>query len=44
MVRTTLIPTVLCLFYDFLSLKNDLSVALKSNKQKINFSSHFEGQ
>jgi hypothetical protein len=34
-VRKTLIPTVLLLLYDFLSLKNDLNVASKStNKQK----------
>ncbi len=34
MVRKTLISTVLWLLYDFLSLKNDVNVALKSNKQK----------
>jgi hypothetical protein len=33
-VRKTLIPIVLRLLYDFLSLKNDVNVALKSNKQK----------
>ncbi len=33
-VRKTLIPTVLWLLFDFLSLKNDLNVPLKSNKQK----------
>ncbi len=33
-VRKTLIPTVLRLLYDFLSLKNDVHVASKSNKQK----------
>jgi hypothetical protein len=34
-VRKTLIPTVLfCYFLDFLSLKNDLNVASKSNKQE----------
>jgi hypothetical protein len=30
----TLIPTVLRLLFDFLSLKNDIIVASKSNKQK----------
>jgi hypothetical protein len=35
MVRKALIPTVLCLLYDFLSLKNCVNVASKSNKQKI---------
>ncbi len=33
-VRKTLIPPVLRLFFDFLSLKNDVSVASKCNKQK----------
>jgi hypothetical protein len=33
-VRKTLIPTVLCLLYNFLSLKNDVNVLSKSNKQK----------
>ncbi len=33
-VRETLIPTVLRLLYEFLSLKNDVNVALQSNKQK----------
>ncbi len=33
-VRTTLIPTVLWLLSDFLSLKNYVNVASKSNKQK----------
>jgi hypothetical protein len=33
-VRKTLIPTVLWLLYDFLSLKNDVNVPLKNNKQK----------
>ncbi len=33
-VRKTLIPTVLWLLYDFLSFKNDVNVASKSNKQK----------
>ncbi len=33
-VRKTLIPTVLRLIYDFLSLKNDVKVSAKSNKQK----------
>ncbi len=32
-VRKTLIFTVLWLLYDFLSLKNDVTVALKGNKQ-----------
>ena len=32
--RKTLIPTVLRLLFDFLSLKNDVSVASKCNKQK----------
>jgi hypothetical protein len=44
-VRKTLIPTL----FDFLSLKNDVNVASKSNKQKIFckklvFSWHLEGQ
>ncbi len=34
MVRKTLIPTVLWLLFDFLSLKNDVTVHSKSNKQK----------
>jgi hypothetical protein len=33
-VRKTLIPTVFWLLYDFSSLKNDVNVASKSNKQK----------
>ncbi len=33
-VRKTLIPTVLRLLFYFLSLKNDVSVASKCNKQK----------
>ncbi len=33
-VRKTLIPTVLWLLYDFLSLKNDVNLAPRSNKQK----------
>ncbi len=33
-VRKTLIPTVLWLLYDFLSLKNDVNVPSKSNKHK----------
>ncbi len=33
-VRKTLIYTVLWLLYDFLSLKNDVNVTSKSNKQK----------
>jgi hypothetical protein len=32
-MRETLIPTVLLLFSDFLSLKNYVNVASKSNKQ-----------
>ncbi len=32
MVRKTLIPTVLCLLDDFLSSKNDVNEASKSNK------------
>jgi hypothetical protein len=32
--RKTLIPTVLWILYDFLSLKNDVNVASKSNKHK----------
>jgi hypothetical protein len=42
-VRKTLISTVLSLFYDFLSVKNDVNVASKSKKQKIIFSCHLEG-
>jgi hypothetical protein len=33
-VKKTLIPTVLRLLYDFSSLKNDVNVLSKSNKQK----------
>ncbi len=33
-VRKTLIPTALCLLFDFLSLKNYGNVPSKSNKQK----------
>ncbi len=33
-VRKTLIPTALCLLFDFLSLKNDGNVPSKSYKQK----------
>jgi hypothetical protein len=33
-VRKTLILIVLCTLYDFLSLKNDVNVASKSNKEK----------
>ncbi len=33
-LRKTLIPTVLWLLLDFLSLKNDVNVPSKSNKQK----------
>jgi hypothetical protein len=32
-VRKSLIPTVLLLLYDFLSLRNDVNVAAKSKKQ-----------
>ncbi len=32
--QKTWIPTVLWLLYDFLSLKNDVNVPSKSNKQK----------
>ncbi len=43
----SMIPTVLLLLYDFLSLRNDMNVALKSNKQKNFktkcFSCHLEG-
>jgi hypothetical protein len=38
-VRKTLIPTVLWLLYNFLSLKNYVNLASKSNKQKSIFSS-----
>ncbi len=46
-VRKTLIPTVLWLLYDFLSLKRDVNLASKSKKQKNeeeknNFSCHLE--
>jgi hypothetical protein len=34
LVRKTLIPNVFWLIYDFLSLKNDVNVASKSNKKK----------
>ncbi len=34
-VRKTLIAAVLLLLFDFLSLKNDVNVPSKSNKQKI---------
>ncbi len=33
-LRKTLIPTVLRLLYDFLSLKNDVNVPSKRNEQK----------
>jgi hypothetical protein len=36
-VRKTLIPTDLLLLFDFLSLKNDVKVPSKSNKQKKPF-------
>jgi hypothetical protein len=32
--RKTLIPTVLSLLYDFLSLKNDVNIPSKNNNQK----------
>ncbi len=41
-VRKILIPTVLWHLYDFLSLKNDLKVPSKSNKQKNFFCWHLE--
>ncbi len=44
LVRKTLILTVLRLLYDFLSLKNDVNVVSKSNKQKIVFCWRLEGQ
>jgi hypothetical protein len=34
-VRKTLIPTIFVTFFNFLSLKNDVNVPPKSNKQKI---------
>jgi hypothetical protein len=34
LLRKNLIPAVLGLLYDYLSLKNDVNVASKSNKQK----------
>ena len=48
-VRKTLILTVLLLLFYFLSLKNDVNVPSKSNKQKIlktygSFCWHLEGQ
>ncbi len=42
-IRKTLIPTVLWLLLDFLSLKNDVNVPSKSNKQKNFFNSFFAG-
>jgi hypothetical protein len=44
-VRKSLIPTgtVLLLLFDFLSLKNDVNVPLKSNMQKHYFSNLFFG-
>jgi hypothetical protein len=33
-VRKTFIPPILGVLYDFLSLKNDVNVVSKSNKQK----------
>jgi hypothetical protein len=46
-VRKTLIPIVLGLLFDFLSLKNDVNVPSKSNKQnffKLVFCWRLEGQ
>jgi hypothetical protein len=40
-VRITLIPTVLWLLFDFLSLKNDVNVPSKSIKQKNFFKKNF---
>ncbi len=40
-VRKTSIPTVLRLLFDFLSLKNDVNVPSKSNKQKNFFKISF---
>jgi hypothetical protein len=42
-LRKTLIPTVLCLLSDFLSLKNyvDVPVPPKSNKQKFFINNNF---
>jgi hypothetical protein len=34
-VRKTSIPTVLCFLYDFSSMKNDVNVPSKSNKQNL---------
>jgi hypothetical protein len=42
-VRKTLIPTVVCLLYELLSLKNDVNVASKSNSKKLIFCCHLEG-
>ncbi len=42
-VRKTLISTVLWLLYDFLSLKNDVNVPSKRNKQKHFFNIYFVG-
>jgi hypothetical protein len=42
-VRKTLIPTVLSLLCDFLSFKNYVNVALKSNKPKNFFCYRLEG-
>jgi hypothetical protein len=35
--RKPLITTVLCLLFDFLSLKNDVNVPSRSNRQKLFF-------
>ncbi len=44
LVRKTLIPTILWLLYDFLSLKSDVNVTLKSNNKKtLKFFSHLDG-
>ncbi len=40
-VRKTLIPTVLWLLYEFLTLKNDVTVPSKRNKQKKIFFKNF---
>ncbi len=42
-VRKTLIPTVLLLFYDFLSLKNNVNVSSKNLEKKIIFCCHLQG-
>ncbi len=42
-VRKTMIPSALWLLFDFISMKNDVDVPSKSNKQKIIFKSYFFG-